>query len=94
MLLHDTHAVPHTIHIEDELDNLRQKFWQHTIGEVIKLIHEHILQAHEALDELEAEAEVTVFRGWLDTLEAAARAAMKGRNEALQFIQAYEGRHA
>ncbi|MDB5170001.1 MAG: hypothetical protein JWN82_397 [Candidatus Saccharibacteria bacterium] len=87
MLLRDKHTVP-------PIDDLRQHFWQHTIGETAALIREHIRAAQQVLDGLADQLDPTVFMGWLDTLEASVTAALQGRDEALQFIQAYEGSHA
>lgn len=94
MLLRDMYQLPHTIHIEEELDSLRQYFWQYTIGDVAQVIRAHISSAQQALDELSHDITVVVFMGWLDTLESAVAAALKGRDEALRFMQAYEGSHA
>ncbi len=94
MLLESAYELPRTVKIVDELDSLRQYFWQHTISEVVKLIRSHLSSAEQALKVLAEDIDTTVFMGWLDTLETAVTAALTGRDEALQFMQAYEGSHA
>lgn len=94
MLLDGMYELPHTCSVDDELDSLRQHFWQHTISDAAELIGAHLTAARQELDVLSRDLEVMVLLGWLDTLESAVAAALKGRDEAVRFMQAYEGSHA
>jgi hypothetical protein len=91
LLLADTYRLPHSLVISEELDRLRQQFWQQTITQVSELIAEHITQARHALQLLDVKS--SVFMGWLDALEVSVATALQGRDEALQFMQAYEAKH-
>lgn len=88
LLLADRYELPCHINVADELDQLRLQFWQHTITRVSELINEHLTLAKQALQSFEADS--AVYMSWLDTLEASVATALKGRDEALTFMQAYE----
>lgn len=94
MLLGAVYEPPHHFVIDDELDGLRQYFWQHTIGDVVALTRHHLQAAQTALATLRSDMNTTSFASWIDALELAGNAALHGRQEALQFMQAYEGYHA
>lgn len=93
LLLKDARTLPCSIHIIDALDDLRQHFWRTTIHEVSALIRAQLEAARHELDTITAPHGVHIFASWLDTLEAGVDQAMQGQQEAVEFIQAYEGSH-
>lgn len=93
LMLKNSYTLPCCFTVKSELETLRQDFWLHTITEVTAAIQEHIAAAREVLVQLSQEMDCSVFSGWLDKLEAAADVALQGRQDAMQFMRAYEGHH-
>lgn len=89
LLLKSVYTLPRSLHLTDDLDELRSHFWNTTIDEVAALIRHHLQQARQALERCTPDLDATPFLGWLDTIDASVTSALAGRQQALQFMQAY-----
>lgn len=83
-----------TVHLNTDMDALRLQFWRHTIDEVADLIAKHLRLAEAALELLGETIDSSVFYAWTASLARATAMAQQKRNEALQFIRAYEEKYA
>lgn len=92
-LLLGNRQLPCTINVAADIGGLRLQFWQETLNETSTLIHRHVAFARQSLLDFESFVNISVFTEWLQELESSAQAAERGRNEALEFIQAYEENH-
>ncbi|CAN5145977.1 hypothetical protein BH09PAT3_BH09PAT3_0840 [soil metagenome] len=90
LLLQKYQPLPCRIHIAAERDNLRQQFWSYTIDEVTALIRQHIIKARNVITEIETTFTSPLFSNWLDKLEVSVDTALSGRDNAVQFMKAYE----
>ncbi|MGC1177373.1 MAG: hypothetical protein WA843_04860 [Candidatus Saccharimonadales bacterium] len=77
------------LRIDEELDLLRQHFWQKTIYQVAVLIHKHIRLSRQALRKC-GMVDSDTFTLWLDALESATRSALNGSQETEKFIRSYQ----
>lgn len=85
-------SLPTTLHIKNDIDELRNHFWSETIDTVAVLIQRHCKQARRHLKSLEAVMNTEVFEQWLTALEQSTERALQGKHQAGAFIQALNGR--
>lgn len=93
-LLDACYELPCKFTVQAELDKLRQHFWRNTVLEVAQAIRDQLEAAQQALRTLANGSHIAVLLSWLDALEASVSTALRSRDEALQFMKAYEGSHA
>ena len=79
-----------SIHLVDQLPQLRQKFWVSTIVEVSRLIQRHTAQAREYLLTCQVISDPSIYLHWLDGLDHSAQAALHERTKALSFIKTFQ----